>query len=115
MPHFPGCESMTDKDARKKCSDEKIISFINKNIKYPAIARENGIEGTAVIRFVVEKDGSIVFDDDTKKVILRDPGGGCGDEALKVVRKMPKWIPGKQRNNSVRVQFTLPIKFQLAD
>jgi protein TonB len=64
---------------------------------------------------VVEKDGSIVFDPDPKKVILRDPGGGCGDEAFKVVKKMPSWVPGRQRNNPVRVQFTLPIKFKLAD
>lgn len=115
MPHFPGCEDIADKDERKKCSDGKIISFINNNIKYPAIARENGIEGTAVIRFVVEKDGSITFDSDEANVILRDPGGGCGKEALKVVKKMPTWKPGKQRNQPVKVQFTLPIKFQLAD
>lgn len=108
QPAFPGCESVTNKDEKKKCSDEKMLQFIYSNIKYPAIARENGVEGTAVIRFVVEKDGSI-----TAPEIVRDIGAGCGEEAMRVVKMMPHWNPGKQRGRPVRVQFNLPIRFKL--
>jgi periplasmic protein TonB len=108
MPRFPGCEDTANKDDRKKCAEQKMLEYIYKNIKYPAIARENGVEGTVVITFVVEKDGSI-----TDATIARDIGATCGQEALRVVNMMPKWIPGKQRGNSVRVQFNLPVKFKL--
>jgi TonB family protein len=114
MPRFPGCEDFEDKDQRKKCSDGKIVSFIMKNIKYPSLAKEKGIEGTIVIRFIIEKDGSISFDEDLGKVILRDPGGGLGEEGLRVIKLMPKWIPGRQDGKPVRVEFTMPIKICLA-
>jgi len=61
-----------------------------------------------VVSFVVEKDGSV-----TDPKILRDLGGGCGKEALRIVQAMPKWVPGKQRNQPVRVQFNLPVRFKL--
>lgn len=107
MPMFPGCENKP-KDDRKQCAEEKLLKFIYKNIKYPAIARENNIQGTVVASFVIEKDGSI-----TDAKILRDIGGQCGDEALRVVNMMPKWTPGKQRGRAVRVQFNLPVRFKL--
>jgi protein TonB len=107
-PAFPGCEDISNKDEKKKCADEKMLQFIYSNIKYPAIARENGVEGMVVIKFVVEKDGSI-----TNSEIVRDIGAGCGQEALRVVGQMPKWNPGKQRGRAVRVQFNLPVKFKL--
>jgi periplasmic protein TonB len=108
MPRFPGCEDTANKDERKKCAEQKMLEYIYKNIKYPAIARENGVEGTVVITFVVETNGSI-----TDATIARDIGATCGQEALRVVNMMPKWIPGKQRGNAVRVQFNLPVKFKL--
>ncbi len=108
MPAFPGCEHIADKVQRKECVDQKLLEFIYSNIKYPAIARENGVEGVVVITFVVEKDGRI-----TDARILRDIGAGCGQEALRVVNMMPKWNPGKQRGRPVRVQFNLPIRFKL--
>lgn len=113
MPRFPGCEGVGGSDANKKaCADKKMLEYIYKNIKYPTIARENGVEGMAVISFVVEPDGSI-----SNMQIVRDPGAGLGEEALRVVEKMQnlpqKWIPGKQRNENVRVQFNLPVKFRL--
>lgn len=108
MPRFPGCEDESNKDERKKCAETKMLEYIYKNIKYPAIARENGVEGTVVITFVVEKDGAI-----TDARIARDIGAQCGQEALRVVDEMPKWIPGKQRGRAVRVQFNLPVKFKL--
>ena len=95
-PEFPG-------------GDNKRIEFLTENIKYPQKARELGVQGTVYVGFVVEKDGSIK---DAK--VLRGIGKGCEDEALRVIRLMPKWKPGTQRRRPVRVQITLPITFTLA-
>jgi len=109
MPRFPGCEEeeLTKKE-KETCANKNLLSYVFSKIKYPAIARESTIEGMVIVRFIVEKDGSI---SDAK--IVRDIGGGCGQEALRVVHSMPQWIPGKQRNRPVRVQFNLPIRFKL--
>lgn len=113
MPRFPGCEDMKGTDAQKEeCAKKKMIEFIYKNLKYPPIARENGIEGSAVIQFTVDKDGSI------KDVeIVRDPGAGCGEAAkaaVEAMNNMPnKWTPGKQRGVPVKVLYTMPVKFKL--
>ncbi len=111
MPRFPGCEGESSKAAKVKCSESKLLTFINKNIQYPPIAQESGVEGVVVIQFTVEKDGSVR---DIK--VARDIGAGCGDEAKRVVNKMAsrfKWTPGKQRGRPVRVRFTLPVRFKL--
>jgi protein TonB len=111
MPRFNGCEDITaDVGARKACSDRKMLEFIYKNIVYPKIARENGVEGMVVVRFVVEDDGSI-----SSPEIVRDIGAGCGEEAVRIVKMMPNWIPGRQRGNAVRVMFNLPVRFDLVD
>lgn len=109
MPRFPGCEeaSLNEKEL-KTCADRELLNFINSRIKYPPLARENGIQGTVVVSFVVEKDGSI-----TGLKMLRDIGGGCGKEVNRIVKQMPNWIPGEQRKRKVRVQFNLPVKFSL--
>ena len=111
MPRFPGCEN-EPKDQREDCSKKKLLQFIYKNIKYPPIAKENGIEGTVVIQFVVDKNGDI-----TEPTIVKDIAGQCGTEALRVVKLMnsmgEKWIPGKQRGRPVKVRYTLPVKFRL--
>ncbi len=109
QPMFPGCMDISDKTERYKCSEQKMLEFIYSEISYPSIARENGISGMVVTRFVVEKDGSI-----SNIEVIRDIGGGCGDEAVRVIKKMPIWIPGKQREKPVRVMFTLPVKFVLS-
>lgn len=85
-----------------------MYAFIEKNLVYPEAAKAAGIAGKVYVSFIVEKDGSI-----TNVKILRDIGYGCGDEALRVVKMMPKWIPGKQRGNPVRVQYNLPVVFKL--
>lgn len=108
MPRFPGCEEeQLSKEALKKCADTRLLKFMSNHIKYPRLAIENSIEGTVVVSFVVEKDGSI-----TDAKILRDIGGGCGKEALRVVRKMPNWIAGKQNGRKVRVHYKLPVKYK---
>lgn len=85
-----------------------LLKFLAQNIEYPTIAKENGVEGMVVVQFVVERDGSIAG-----AQVVKGIGAGCDEEALRVVRAMPKWQPGKQRGQPVRVQFNLPIRFKL--
>lgn len=112
MPRFPGCDNLGDKIATKKCADQKMLTFIYKHISYPPIARENGVDGTVVIQFVVNTKGEI-----KNARIVRDIGAQCGAEALRVVNLMNEkaglWTPGKQRGKNVKVQFNLPVKFKL--
>ena len=89
---------------------EALYRYLTENLQYPKLALENGISGKVYVTFVVEKDGSV-----SNPKILRDIGGGCGAEAIRVVKAMPKWIPGKQRGKPVRVQFNLPVNFQFND
>ena len=95
MPSFPG-------------GDAALMSFLSKNIHYPAIAEENGIQGRVVATFVVERDGSI---SDVKVVKSIDPS--LDKEAVRVLKSMPKWIPGKQNGSPVRVKYTVPVTFRL--
>lgn len=87
---------------------DSLYAWIVRNLSYPEQARKEKITGKVFVTFVVEKDGSI-----TTPKILRDIGGGCGAEAIRVVKNMPRWNPGKQRGKPVRVQFNLPINFSL--
>ena len=84
------------------------MDFIGTNIRYPKYAQDHGISGRVLVRFVVETDGSI-----TNVEVLQGIGGGCDEEAVRVVKSMPKWKPGKQRGKAVRVQFNLPVRFSL--
>ncbi len=95
QPSFPGGEAA-------------LMEYLGKNISYPPMAKESGIQGTVFVTFVVEPNGSV-----TNVKILRGIGGGCDEEAVRVVKNMPTWKPGKQRGKPVRVQFNLPIKFVL--
>ena len=88
--------------------EDSLYNFIYSNLRYPQSAMKYGLEGRVFITFVVEKDGSL-----TNIKVLRDIGGGCGQEAKRVVEMMPKWIPGKHQGKPVRVQYNLPIKFEL--
>jgi hypothetical protein len=83
--------------------------FLGATIHYPSYAKENNIQGKALITFVVEKDGSL-----THGKILKDPGGGIGDEALRAIMLSPKWIPGMQGGRPVRVQYTVPVSMTLS-
>ncbi len=88
--------------------EEARIKFLQENMKYPEEAKELGVQGKVFVTFVVEVDGSI-----TDVKVLRGIGSGCDDEAIRVVKSMPRWVPGKQRGVPVRVQFNLPINFKL--
>lgn len=87
-----------------------LMKYLSNNIRYPAQAREDNIQGRVVLQFVVDKDGSV-----TNIVIQRDLPGGCGKEAVRVVSGMPKWKPGRQNNQAVKVYYTLPVTFKLQE
>ena len=82
--------------------------YIADNLKYPPAARRNSIEGRVYLEFVVEKDGSL-----TDVKILKGIGGGCDEEAMRIIQNAPKWTPGKQRGRPVRVKMVIPIYFKL--
>lgn len=79
------------------------------NIKYPVEAKKTGIQGTVFVTFIIQENGAV-----TDVKVLRGIGGGCDEEAVRVVKMMPNWIPGKDKGKNVAVQYNLPIKFKLA-
>jgi len=87
---------------------EAMQKFLRDKIQYPTLAQESGIQGTVFVQFVVSKTGKI-----SNVKILRGIGGGCDEEAMRVVREMPNWIPGRQNGQAVPVMFQIPVKFQL--
>ena len=95
MPQFPGGQAA-------------LLEYLSKNIKYPVVAEENGVQGRVIVTFVVERDGSIT---DVKVVKSVDPS--LDKEAARVVKSMPKWQPGKQNGSAVRVKYTVPVTFRL--
>jgi protein TonB len=103
-PIFTVVESMPEFRGGMK----ELYTYLGNNIKYPVMAKESGIQGVVYVTFVVEKDGSI-----TDVRVLRGIGGGCDEEAVRVVESMPNWTPGKQRGKPVRVQYNLPVRFTL--
>lgn len=84
------------------------IEYLSSNIKYPPMAKETGIQGTVYVTFVVNENGKV-----TDVRLLRGIGGGCDEEAIRVISGMPAWKPGKQSGKAVRVQYNLPVKFTL--
>ena len=95
MPEFPGGQGA-------------LLQYLAKSIKYPVIAQENGIQGRVVLSFVIEKDGRL-----TNIQVLQTPDRSLSEEAIRVLNKSPKWSPGKQRNQVVRVKYTLPVDFRV--
>ena len=95
QPEFPG-------------GNTAMMKFLSDNIKYPVIAQENGIQGRVICNFVVERDGSI-----TDVQVVRGVDPSLDKEAVRVIQQMPRWKPGKQRGQAVRVRFTLPVVFRL--
>ena len=95
MPSFPGGPSA-------------LMQYLSSNIKYPVVAQENGVEGRVVVSFVVERDGSI-----TDVQVARSVDPSLDREAQRVVRNMPRWIPGKQNGQAVRVKYNVPVAFRL--
>jgi len=113
MPRFPGCENEPgDNIAKNECANKKMLQFIYKNLVYPQEAKDAELEGMCIVQFVVNEKGVLT---DIKSV--RDIGGGCGKAACDVVHLMnqldERWAPGKQRGESIKVLYTLPVRFKL--
>ena len=95
MPEFPGGE-------------QAMMKFVAENVQYPEEAKEKEISGRVLVGFIVEKDGSV-----NEVKIVRGIGGGCDEEAVRVVKAMPKWKPGKEKGKPVRVSYMMPFTFKL--
>lgn len=95
MPEFPG-------------GQEALMGYLQKSLIYPAEAVEDGIQGSVFVQFVVNEDGSV-----NRAKVVKDPGGGLGAEAIRVIKNMPKWKPAQQNGKNVAVYFTLPVHFTL--
>ena len=94
-PQFPGGQA-------------ELMAWLGKNIRYPVIAQENGIQGRVICQFVVGSDGSVR---DIK--VMRGVDASLDKEAVRVIQSMPKWIPGRQNGKAVSVRYTLPVTFRL--
>ncbi|MEM7102315.1 MAG: energy transducer TonB [Bacteroidota bacterium] len=109
MPRFPGCEDAgLSEPETKACAERKMLEFIYTQIQYPQEARENGLQGMVVVQFLVTASGAL-----ENPVIMQEPGGGTGEEVLRLVGLMPNWIPGKLDGKPVPVKFTFPVRFKL--
>jgi len=110
-PRYTGCEDQNlNKEELNKCASRKLLMDLYTNIKYPDAAKENGVEGTVIVKFTVTKEGDIA-----NPVIMRNIGDGCGQEVLRVVKSMnKKWVPGRLQGEAVNVEYTLPVKFKLS-
>lgn len=86
----------------------EMYKFLSKTLKYPSAAQRNNVEGRVYLNFIVERDGSI-----TDINVLKSVGFGCDEEAVRAVKLMPKWTPGKQNGRNVRVKYTIPVTFKL--
>ena len=106
VPIYPGCEKVP-KSQRRTCFQDKINKHIRKNFRYPEIAQEMGIQGRVYVQFVIAKDGAIT------SVRMRGPDKNLEKEAARIISKLPKMTPGKQRGRAVRVPFSIPITFRL--
>ncbi|MER3316971.1 energy transducer TonB [Flagellimonas lutimaris] len=104
VPVFPGCEGASDK---KACFQEMMQKHIRKNFRYPEIAQEMGVQGRVSVIFVIQKDGSI------GNIRMRGPDKNLEAEAMRIIQKLPKMTPGKQRGRAVKVPFSIPITFKL--
>ena len=95
MPQFPG-------------GDQAMMKFVAENVQYPQEARDKEISGRVMVGFIVEKDGSV-----NEVKVMKGIGGGCDEEAVRVVKAMPKWKPGKDKGKPVRVSYMMPFTFKL--
>ena len=107
MPRFPGCEnSWLSKKERQSCANNKMLEFVYSNLKHQALV--NHFEEMAVVQFIIKKDGDL-----TDIEIKKGLSPGLGKDLVNVVKKMPKWIPGKQNGKAVNFRFTLPVRIHL--
>lgn len=108
VPVFPGCENVAD-DAKKDCFQEKMDAHIRENFQYPAIAQEMGIQGRVYVQFTINENGLV------EGTRLRGPDPLLEEEVRRIVSLLPQFTPGKQDGNPVKVAFSLPVNFKLAE
>jgi len=110
MPYFHGCIDLTEGSSEKRtCSNKNLVNFISQNLQYPTKAKDNGVEGTVYVSFVVSEEGKV-----SDVVLLHDIGGDCGQEAMRVTGMLPDFEPAKQDDDFVKVKLDLPIHFALS-
>lgn len=108
VPVFPGCEDAKNNDERNACFQREITKFISQNFKFPEMARQMGLSGKVYVNFVIEKNGEL-----SNIEVVRGVDPLLDNEALRVVKKLPKFQPAKQRGRPVRSRFTLPFNLKL--
>ena len=109
MPYFWGCQEWDGQpEQKRKCSNEKLVRFITNYLQYPDSAKEEGIEGTVYVSFVVDANGLV-----GNIELLKDIGYGCGEAAMQLVKEMPRWEPATEAGTPVSVRLNLPIQFKL--
>tara|TARA_B100001250_G_scaffold332452_1_gene297873 strand:- start:6 stop:710 length:705 start_codon:yes stop_codon:yes gene_type:complete len=106
VPIFPGCERV-NKSERRNCFQEQMNRHIKRNFRYPEIAQEMGIQGRVYVNFIIAKNGNIT------NIRMRGPDKNLEKEAERIIGKLPRMTPGKQRGRPVRVPFSIPITFRL--
>lgn len=106
VPTFPGCEKLA-KSERRSCFQERMDRHVRRTFRYPEIAQEMGIQGRVYVQFIIDEKGNIT------NIQLRGPDKNLEKEAPRIIEKLPKMIPGKQRGRAVRVPFSYPITFRL--
>ena len=106
VPIFPGCERV-NKSERRNCFQEQMNKHIKRNFRYPEIAQEMGIQGRVYVNFIISKNGSMT------NIRMRGPDKNLEKEAERIIAKLPRMTPGKQRGRPVRVPFSIPITFRL--
>lgn len=111
MPYFSGCDEYESMSAEKReCSNLALVTFISQSVEYPEAAKTAGLEGTVYVSFIVNKNGRI-----SDGVILKDIGGNCGKEAIRVIENMPPWVPAYDDGFPVAVKLNMPIQFKMRD
>ncbi len=108
VPVFPGCEGASNNAERQQCFQTEMQRFVAKNYKFPEMARQMGIQGRVYIDFVIEKDGRV-----SNVRVVRGVDDLLDDEAVRVIKALPKFQPAKQRGKPVRMSFTMPFNLKL--
>ena len=107
-PIFPGCENLATEDEKFMCFNQNIMQHIGKKFEFPELARQMGIQGKVYVNFVIEKNGKV-----SNVTIARGVDKLIDDEAIRVIKLLPSFIPAKQRGKPVRMQYTVPINARL--
>ncbi len=111
MPYFSGCAHLKEGSAEKRnASNQKVVEFVQAHLTYPDSAKAAEVEGVVLVKFVIDRQGKV-----QNPTLLYDIGYGCGEEALRIVRKMPDWEPATRKGQPVAVELEMPIRFEFVD